>query len=46
MHIYSGIEINISFCCLDVLSVYTYIDRKSWAKSTGSDVSQRVPCVA
>jgi len=41
-HIYTGIEINKSCCCVDVLSVHIYIDRKS----TGSDLSQRVACVA
>jgi len=46
MHMYSGIEINISVCCVDVLSAHTYIDRTTWAKSTGSDLSQRVGCVA
>jgi len=46
MHIYSGIEINTSFCCIDVLSVNIYIDRNTRAKSTGSDLSQLVACVA
>jgi len=46
MHTYSGIAMTISVCCVDVLCVHTYIDRNTWAKSTGSDLSQRVACVA